>query len=75
LDVTDPENNGVQNERFIVWMKISSKSNFRKLHAILNTKALSKKLNLKSEGLPRGKYVVEIFDSIFFQSLNLPVSP
>lgn len=48
LDEELPENNGLQNEDFIVWMRVSALPNFRKLHRRIE------------DGLHQGKYFVHI---------------
>ncbi|OXA51735.1 cell cycle control protein 50A [Folsomia candida] len=51
LDPDNSENNGVQNEDFIVWMRTAALPNFRKLYRIVNSTADGFR-----GGLPAGKY-------------------
>ena len=58
LDTTNPDNNGLQNEDLIVWMRTAAFPNFRKLyrkidHSDSSNLALSRKFG---EGIPKGKY-------------------
>ena len=48
LDTENPENNGLQNEDLIVWMRTAAFPNFRKLHRIIE------------QDLPKGNYTLEI---------------
>ena len=55
LDEEDPNNNGLQNEDLIVWMRTAALPNFRKLY---------RKVDHTDEpfksGLPAGKYTLDI---------------
>ena len=58
LDTENPENNGFQNQDFIVWMRTAAFSTFRKLY---------RKIVLTgdfSNGLPAGEYQLDIDYSI-----------
>lgn len=55
LDPENPENNGIQNEDFIVWMRNAHLPYFRKLYRIVNISAEG-----FIGGLPKGKYSLEI---------------
>lgn len=59
LDPTDPENNGVQNEDFVVWMRTAAFSNFQKLYRIIRPSA-QKDILGDDDTLPAGKYLLEI---------------
>ncbi|KAL5006377.1 hypothetical protein ScPMuIL_015183 [Solemya velum] len=52
---TDKENNGYQNEDLIVWMRTAALPTFRKLYRRIDHTA-----SPFSDGLPKGKYEVEI---------------
>lgn len=55
LDPDNPDNNGLQNEDLIVWMRPAALSHFRKLHRqVDDSKAPFK------DGLPRGNYSLHI---------------
>lgn len=54
LDADNKENNGLQNEDLIVWMRTAALPNFRKLYRRVKYDG---KLNGK---LPRGRYTLEI---------------
>ena len=58
LDTMNPDNNGLQNEDLIVWMRTAAFPNFRKPyrkidHTDVSNLALS---SLFGEGLPKGRY-------------------
>lgn len=55
LDPEDPENNGIQNEDLIVWMRTAALPNFRKLYRIVNASAEG-----FMGGLPSGNYSLKI---------------
>ena len=62
LDTENPDNNGLQNEDLIVWMRTAAFPNFRKPYRKINhldssNLALSKKFG---EGIPKGKYYLMI---------------
>lgn len=54
LDLEDPNNNGFQNEDFIVWMRTAALPNFRKLYRRLNRTAFF------NEGLKKGDYELHV---------------
>lgn len=54
LDTEDEENNGLQNEDLIVWMRTAALPNFRKLYRKINHAGEFEK------GLPKGKYELDI---------------
>ena len=55
LDPDNPDNNGLQNEDLIVWMRTAALPNFRKLYRKVNATALQ-----RDKGLPKGDYRFEI---------------
>lgn len=55
LDPENPDNNGIQNEDFIVWMRNANLPHFRKLYRIVNTSAEG-----FVGGLPKGHYFLKI---------------
>ena len=58
LDTNDTDNNGFQNQDFIVWMRTAAFSTFRKLY---------RKINHTGDfenGLPKGEYQLDISYSI-----------
>jgi hypothetical protein len=55
LDLTDPENNGLQNEDLIVWMRTAALPTFRKLYRRLNRTAEGYNSGLKS-----GSYILHV---------------
>ena len=72
LDPQNPENNGLQNEDFIVWMRAAAFPNFRKLYRKINhsdaqNHALSEKFR---SGLPRGNYSLMIEYNFEVASFN-----
>lgn len=56
LDPNDQANNGYLNERFLVWMRVSAFSSFRKLYA----RVVHKPFGLFKDGLPKGSYIMMI---------------
>lgn len=56
LDTKNPDNNGLQNEDLIVWMRTAALPSFRKLYRRLN---LHENSRFNGE-LPRGDYVLDI---------------
>lgn len=60
LDVNNPDNNGLQNEDLIVWMRTSALPSFRKLYRRVVHKDGFK------DGLPSGTYILEIEYSQLF---------
>ena len=65
LDPQDPKNNGLQNEDLIVWMRTAALPNFRKLYRKV------KKVGKFKDGLPKGKYELEIEYSKYLKFLEL----
>ncbi|XP_068708204.1 cell cycle control protein 50A-like isoform X2 [Montipora foliosa] len=61
LDVNDSDNNGFQNQDFIVWMRTAAFSKFRKLY-----RRIIRKGDFET-GLPKGEYQLDI-------NYNFPVS-
>jgi len=58
LDTENPENNGLQNEDLIVWMRTAAFPNFRKLYRRINHNSTdTDKFN---EGLKKGNYTLNI---------------
>lgn len=55
LDLTNPENNGLQNEDLIVWMRTAALPTFRKLYRRLNLTAEG-----YSSGLKAGNYILNV---------------
>ncbi|ODM96484.1 Cell cycle control protein 50A [Orchesella cincta] len=55
LDPENQDNNGVQNEDLIVWMRTAALPNFRKLYRIVNSSA-----EYFRAGLPMGNYSLKI---------------
>lgn len=51
LDPTDPNNNGLQNEDLIVWMRTAALPNFRKLY-----RKIDHSVEPFTNGLPKGEY-------------------
>lgn len=64
LDPHNPENNGLQNEEFIVWMRTAAMSSFNKLYRRVNHD--SPQVAFKN-GLPIGRYVLRIVYSMLIQ--------
>jgi hypothetical protein len=60
LDTEIPENNGIQNEDFIVWMRTAALPNFKKLYRIVNITADGSR-----NGLVAGNYSLRINYSMF----------
>jgi LEM3 (ligand-effect modulator 3) family / CDC50 family len=56
LDPDDPENNGVQNEDLMVWMRTAALPTFRKLYRRVNHQ---EKVDFKM-GLPAGRYELKV---------------
>ncbi|CAL8110443.1 unnamed protein product [Orchesella dallaii] len=56
LDPSDPENNGVENEDFMVWMRTAAFSKFRKLYRIIDTDSQ----DISGTSLPAGTYHLKI---------------
>uniref|UniRef100_A0AC35UHA3 Transmembrane protein 30A n=1 Tax=Rhabditophanes sp. KR3021 TaxID=114890 RepID=A0AC35UHA3_9BILA len=65
LDLNNPDNNGVQNFDFIIWMTTAGLSHFRKPYRKLNTTA-----NFFSNGLPRGNYTLKIDNKFEVESFH-----
>ena len=61
LDETNPENNGLQNEDLIVWMRTAALPNFRKLYRKVDHSSNEQFKN----GLPAGTYTLDIDYSKF----------
>lgn len=55
LDTSDPDNNGLQNEDLIVWMRTAALPTFRKLYRIVNHANEPFR-----NGLPAGKYLLKV---------------
>ena len=55
LDPTNPDNNGLQNEDLIVWMRTAALPTFRKLYRRLNRTAEG-----YASGLEAGKYILNV---------------
>ena len=58
LDTINPENNGLQNEDLILWMRTAAFSDFKKLHRKINHTS-TKNIQLSSDfdkGIPKGTY-------------------
>lgn len=62
LDPNNTDNNGYQNEDFIVWMRTAAMPTFRKLYRKLNSPSTGTFQN----GLPAGNYTLSITYSIYF---------
>jgi hypothetical protein len=56
LDPSNPDNNGYENEDFIVWMRTAAMPTFRKLYRKLSSNATGSFQN----GLPKGTYTITI---------------
>ena len=61
LDSSNPDNNGYQNEDFIVWMRTAAMPTFRKLYRRL----LTNSSGAFQDGLPQGNYTLQIDYSKF----------
>ena len=61
LDPNNPDNNGLQNEDLIVWMRTAALPNFRKLYRKVDHSSNEQFKN----GLPAGKYTLNIDYSKF----------
>ena len=55
LDTENPDNNGLQNEDLIVWMRTAALPNFRKLY-----RKVDHSKDPFENGLPAGKYTLNI---------------
>jgi hypothetical protein len=68
LDPNNKDNNGFQNEDFIVWMRTAAMPTFRKLYRKLNANGTGTFQN----GLPKGNYTLTVTYSkmIFFLSFK-----
>ena len=65
LDTENPDNNGFQNQDFIVWMRTAAFSTFRKLYRkIAHTGDFE-------NGLPEGEYQLDINYSIHTQQISI----
>lgn len=62
LDTNNTDNNGFQNEDFIVWMRTAAFSTFRKLYRKIVHSGEFK------NGLPKGEYQLDIMYSILYYS-------
>lgn len=60
LDTKNPDNNGLQNEDLIVWMRTAAFPNFRKLYRRINHNSTNDAANIFSEGLKKGDYTLTI---------------
>ena len=67
MDPLDPKNNGLQNEDLIVWMRTAALPNFRKLYRKIE------KVGKFKDGLPKGKYELEIEYSEYLKYCSLQV--
>ena len=72
LDPIDQENNGLQNEDLILWMRPAAFSSFRKLYRKINhTSPANQKLSPNFEtGLPKGNYSLIIEYNFEVASFN-----
>ena len=72
LDPIDQENNGLQNEDLILWMRPAAFSSFRKLYRKINhTSHENQKLSPSFEtGLPKGNYSLIIEYNFEVASFN-----
>lgn len=64
LDPKNPDNNGLQNEDLIVWMRTAALPTFRKLYRRLNRNA-----DGYLSGLPNGNYVLSVAYSKTLETL------
>ena len=60
LDPDDENNNGLQNEDLIVWMRTAAFPNFRKLYRRINHNSTNDAAKIFSEGLKKGNYTLTI---------------
>jgi len=60
LDPDDENNNGLQNEDLIVWMRTAAFPNFRKLYRRINHNSTNDAAKIFSEGLKKGDYTLTI---------------
>lgn len=67
LDPTNPENNGMQNEDLIVWMRTAALPTFRKLYRRLDR---SSQTAGYMSGLTAGNYKLKVEYSEFFSFLH-----
>ena len=72
LDTINPENNGLQNEDLILWMRPAAFSSFRKLYRkIDHTSPENHKLSpIFETGLPKGNYSILIEYNFEVKSFN-----
>ena len=66
LDETDMNNNGLQNEDLIVWMRVAALPNFRKLYRKINHSSN----DMFKNGLPSGNYFLRIEYNFEVASFN-----
>ena len=59
LDKENPDNNGLQNEDLIVWMRTAALPTFRKLY-----RRLDRKEEGFGSGLPSGNYTLQVVYSM-----------
>jgi hypothetical protein len=62
LDEDNDENNGLQNEDLIVWMRTAALPNFRKLYRKIDHSTAATELGVTQfkDGIPKGSYSLEI---------------
>ena len=69
LDPDNEDNNGLQNEDLIVWMRTAALPNFRKLYRRLDRNVAEFK-----DGLPKGNYTLEIeYSKNYLKKKTYPV--